>query len=76
MPILIRLTDMNGELIEDKLNWDIACSLNSPEQFAWEYCSDLSLTPAHEKQVAFTIRKHIFDHLKQINSNKKFNLLK
>ena len=30
----------------------------------------------HEKQIIFAIRKQVFDHLKQVSLNKKFNFLK
>eukprot|EP00344_Euplotes_crassus_P001817 CAMPEP_0197002938 /NCGR_PEP_ID=MMETSP1380-20130617/7328_1 /TAXON_ID=5936 /ORGANISM="Euplotes crassus, Strain CT5" /LENGTH=335 /DNA_ID=CAMNT_0042421275 /DNA_START=82 /DNA_END=1089 /DNA_ORIENTATION=+ len=72
----IRLHRENGELIEDSLYWDLTCDLNNPEQFANEYCRDLSLGNKHEKQVSFAIRKQVFDHLKQVSLTKKYNLLK
>lgn len=65
-----------GELIEDSLYWDLAWNLNKPEEFAKDYCNDLKLDACHIKQVSFAIRKQIFDHLKQISLNKKYNLLK
>lgn len=65
----------NGEFIHDTINWDVKWPLNNPEQFAINYWNDLDLNPSYQKQVAFSIRKQIFDHLKQINSNKKYNLL-
>lgn len=65
-----------GELIEESLYWDLAWNLNKPEEFAKDYCNDLKLDPCHVKQVSFAIRKQIFDHLKQISLNKKYNLLK
>ena len=44
--------------------------------FAEEYCNDLGLGKIHQKQVSFAIRKQVFDHLKQVSLNKKYNLLK
>lgn len=74
--INIRLHNDNGELIEDSLFWDLAWNLNKPENFAEEYCNDLGLGKIHQKQVSFAIRKQVFDHLKQVSLNKKYNLLK
>ena len=64
-----------GELIEDTLYWDLAWQYNRPEEFAENYCNDLKLGKSHAKQLTFSIRKQIFDHLKQISVNKKYNLL-
>lgn len=72
----IRLHKDDGELIEDSLFWDWTCDLNSPEKFAQDYWEDLQLSKIHEKQVAFAIRKQVFDHLKQISLMKKYNFLK
>lgn len=36
----------------------------------------MDLSSEHEKQITFAIRKQVFDHLKQVSLNKKFNFLK
>jgi hypothetical protein len=74
--INIRLHNDDGELIEDSLFWDLAWNLNKPENFAEEYWNDLGLGKIHQKQISFAIRKQVFDHLKQVSLNKKYNLLK
>lgn len=72
----LSLHDNNGELIEDSIYWDITCNFNIPEEFAKDYCRDLDLSHSHVKKISFSIRKQIFDHLKQVSLNKKYNLLK
>lgn len=72
----LRLHKIDGELIEDSLYWDLEWRLNQPEEFAKDYWWDLELSSNHIKQVSFAIRKQIFDHLKQISLNKKYDLLK
>lgn len=74
--INLRLHKDDGELIEDSLFWDLTWNLNHPENFAKEYWGDLKLGLVHQKQVSFAIRKQIFDHLKQLSLNKKYEILK
>ena len=74
--IHLRLHRESGELLEDSFFWDLTWDLNQPETFARTYWEDLGLDSTHEKQIIFAIRKQVFDHLKQVSLNKKFNFLK
>lgn len=54
--------------LDDQFEWDIACSTNSPEQFASVYAGELGLPGEFTTAIAHQIREQVYAYRKAISS--------
>lgn len=54
--------------LEDQFEWDLACTSNSPEQFAVQYTAELGLSGEFTTALAHQIREQVYAYRKAIFS--------
>lgn len=60
---VIQIRASVGEVVvTDKILWDIGNQTNSPEEFAYELCSDLGLNGEFACKIAHQIREQVLYH--------------
>ncbi|GJJ16102.1 hypothetical protein Clacol_010381 [Clathrus columnatus] len=67
--ILIKIHVLVGSMkLEDQFEWDLACTTNSPEQFAIQYTAELGLPGEFTTAIAHQIREQVYVYRKAILS--------